>query len=1315
MNRIFKTVWNVARRALVVVNEKTGIGQSRCAAVGQGTESTAGSAVYEEQKKYPGVPSAVCLALASVFVFWGGNVEAAFPFDFAVTGLDGGETFAFAKSDPIEPGGSDEPDDLDKKKDFRVEVLVPGENGEWIRVPELLSENLKQTTFDMDLSLYFMEHAESDFLYLVFGSDIEFEWNDQNNAYDATSNHFSVGENPVDLNVNATNVPVRDEIGFWGSAGNFTVEDGKTLVLFGEAPLNGSYLGDGKTGTVRDGTLTFGLPYKFSEFKDGLSSGDTGPLILYDGAKVVFQNGVYSTSRIDIQHMSNVRIVVKDGAEVTVQGGKSSDVDAVVSGEGFVGIIENIGSGNLTITGGIDYSAGKAYNAFIGGTGTISNIGKGTLTISGGSGFSANGIGVNAAYSGSTGEILNAGYGALKISGGIGEYAFGIGGNGAYSGSTGKILNAGAGTLTIVGGSASHAYGISDNAINSGNGTISNEGEGTLTISGGSANYAGGINFNASHFGTGTITNTGAGTLTISGGSGPYAHGIYGNANDGGIGTISNTGAGTLTITGGSGDFAYGIAYNAYGGTGTITNGEKGTLNIMGNLIAGSYGIGTIADRDSVGRLENAGEMNLNKNAIESFGDGDVLVTNKATGTVNADAEAIFEKTESTSSGDSKIGLLNPSDGAENDARIDGFGTSGTVISWDLKDDWANRSVWEDGGVLNVTDVVEGSLAAQQIESAFTALFGTGTALNFLGEDDWASEGVSSSADSFTASIGNALIDQGYAGNIVTNFNLNNAASDGSAQALTIGTGEGQVIKDSLGFRQVEGVSSVTVNNGKYFALIGLPAGGELIRGGAPVALDNGTLMLGVTPAQSAREDSSTSGTLETVTMANNSAVEVENMWVRIDSVKGQGDVTLTETGRLYVKDLNVEGDVDNDGLLSADSVKVSGGTLTTTKTLKSEGKISVTETGTLSADGILASDTLDVKGVLKLGQSVSVYTGAAALKLMRERHADVAADLDRLEGKAEVSTMSVLDRIVAESMKKNEATNAEQEGSEKEGATDSTSSAPGAFVSPKRRAAPVLPQDAQAFAAFDAVKRVASTLEGDAAPDGHGLWAKLLTGESEFGVRSGAKFEIDTDGAVIGAEAALNPEWKVGGAVSYLDGEIDAGAGKTNWSSYGMHAYFSHRAGDFALKGTAGWLRGTTEASKDYDADVWHAGIRSEYDFRTGPMTVTPFLGGRVMSGSFDGMSSQTVVSVPLGAKLSGELNTAGWTIAPSLEAAYVRSMGDTDAEDVRFLPENAFEGSLSLKAEKGAWTGELSYRGAVGSNDYEDRAFEVRIGVKF
>ena len=902
----------------------------------------------------------------------------------------------------------------------------------------------------------------------------------------------------------------------------------------------------------------------------------------------------------------------------------------------------------------------------------------------------------------------------MTITAGSGYDAYGIGYNAYGSGSHGTISNEGEGTLTITGGSGTSAYGIYVNGDEGGIGTISNTGAGTLTITGGSGDDAYGIEYNAAMEGTGTITNTGAGTLTITGGSGPYAYGISYNAYDGGTGTITNTGAGTLTIMGGSGKEAYGIDHNAYdGGTGTISNTGAGTLSILGNLEADSYGIGSIADSGSVGRLENAGVMNLNKNAIESFGDGDALVTNASTGTVNAEAEAIFAKKESSSATDSEIGMLNPDDGLNGSAEVEGFGSSSTAIVWNLKDDWASHSVWEDGGTLNITDVVEGSLAAQQIESAFTELFGTGTTLNFLGEDDWASGGVSSS-DSFTASVGNALIDQGYAGNIVTNFNLDNAASDGTAQALTIGTGDGEVIKDSLGFRQIEGVSSVTVNNGKYFALIGLPAGGELIKGGAPVTLDNGTLMLGVTPALSAREDSSTSGTLETVTMANNSAVEVENMWVRIDSVKGNGDVSITDTGRLYAKDLNVEGNVDNDGTLSADSLTVSGGTLTTTNVLKSEGKISVTETGTLSADGILASDTLDVKGVLKLGQSVSVYTGEQALKLMRERHADVAAELDRLEGKAEVSTMSVLDRIVAQSMKKTEGTNAEQEGSGKDDESASPSVSTGAAPSVSRTA-PVLPQDAQAFAAFDAVNRVVSSVEEGATPDGHGLWAKLLAGESEFGVRSGSKFEVDSDGAVIGAEARLHANWKIGAAFSYLDGEIDSGRSKSDWKSYGLTAYAHYRAGDFGLKGSAGWLRGTTESSEDFDADVWHGGIRSEYGFEKGPLTLTPFLGVRLMSGSFDGTDSKTVFNAPVGLKLSGNFSTGGWTIAPALEAAYVRSMGDTDSEDVRFLPENAFEGSLSVKAEKGAWTGELSYRGAVGSNDYEDRAFEVRIGMKF
>ena len=50
-----------------------------------------------------------------------------------------------------------------------------------------------------------------------------------------------------------------------------------------------------------------------------------------------------------------------------------------------------------------------------------------------------------------------------------------------------------------------------------------------------------------------------------------------------------------------------------------------------------------------------------------------------------------------------------------------------------------------------------------------------------------------------------------------------------------------------------------------------------------------------------------------------------------------------------------------------------------------------------------------------------------------------------------------------------------------------------------------------------------------------------------------------------------------------------------------------------------------------------------------------------------------------------------------------------------MRILPENAFMGARSLKAGKGAWTGELSFRGAAGNNDYEDRSFMVNIDFNF
>ena len=987
--------------------------------------------------------------------------------------------------------------------------------------------------------------------------------------------------------------------------------------------------------------------------------------------------------------------------------------------EGSVATISNSGKGILEISGGA-VASGIYVNATRTGTGIIENNGEGTLKILGSSTGYGCGIDTGADGPESQSVIANRGSGELSIVGGGFEDTNGISALAANEMSSSLVTNEGSGHLIIRGGNALNAYGVGTGVYGTSTSTISNVAGGTLTIEAGSADHAGGIGVLATD-GEGKIENSGSGILTIVGGAeagSTYATGIETVATSG-VASIVNSGNGTLTIRGNAGVEGYGIGIGATtGGKATVSNGVNGTLNLLKDH---SEAIGALTgDEYGTFRLENAGEMNMNADAIKSFGAGDVLVTNASTGTVNAEAGAIFVKEgDETQTGQASIGFIQKSETDWNagTTTVDGFELSENVQAWSLKDDWRLHSKWEDGGSLVITDVMEGSLAAQQIEAAFRETFGTGTSLTFKGENDEASEGL---APKFTTAVANALIAQGYSQSIVTNFNLDVTDASGNAQALVVGGSDEGAIADSIGFRQIQGASSVTVTGDKTLALIGNVEGQDLIEGGGAVALDNGGLLLGADAGHEA-----TTGNLTTVSMNNESRVTAENGWFRMQNLAGDGTVTVRENGRLYAADMKVVGDVDNDGTVSADSLTISGGTFTTSNVLKSEGRISVTESGTLSADGILASDTLDVKGVLKRGQSVTVYTGQQALKLMRERHADVAAELDRLEGKAEVSTMSVLDRIVAQSMKKTENTETEQEGSEVSGSgtssktdgstSSSTSSSSGTVVSPHRRAAPVLPQDAQAFAAFDAVNRVVSNIEEGANPDGHGLWVKLLTGESEFGVRTGTKFEVDSDGAVIGAEAKLDPSLKIGAALSYLDGEIDSGALKSDWKSYGLTAYAHYRAGDFGLKGTAGWLRGTTQAAEDYDADVWHAGIRSEYGFAAGPVTITPFLGVRLMSGSFDGTDSKTVFNAPVGLKLSGNLSTGGWTIAPALEAAYVRSMGDTDAEDVRFLPVNAFEGSLSVKAEKGAWTGELSYRGAVGSNDYEDRAFEVRIGMKF
>ena len=1047
--------------------------------------------------------------------------------------------------------------------------------------------------------------------------------------------------------------------------------------------------------------------------------------------------------------------------------------------------LEIISAGNISGAPVINSVAYSESTNSVETTGSIINEGSGSVKIIGGS---SEAISYLTSGSSTKASLINAGSGEFLISGGEGSNSVGIRYTNDEGGTT-TISNASMGNLIISGGSGKAAYGMTYNGMSGGSHTISNEGSGELLISGGGGTSAAGIRYNY-----GTIRNTNDGTLIISGGSGSGAYGIDSNG-----GIIENLGSGTLEIAGGSGGcaIAYSQADIVNSGSGTLTirggtaeeaygifsvsdepkgvygikNSENGILNIIGNEKFESYAIGfLVSDMRAEGYIENGGILNINKYGIEDFIANEsnqvATVTNKSTGTVNAEAEAIFEMGQSEVTTSNIIISVADDHGSVREYTTDNYATEVTTSTgWGLKDDWANHSVWEDGGTLNITDMNGSCGAAQQIKAAFEEKFGTGTTLNFTGTENVAGSGgqtVVGERPDFTYWHAENMYQEGSVqeGSVILEqlvFKGRDIVGDGWVVYNELWVAEEETLPEppgyspglrsvdyvplSIGFRSLSGYSKAVVNTQKTLTLVGGNSLTEDISGGATVALDSGNFRMGL-KADGLAE---TQGSVTTVSMTGDSTVRAENGWFHADSVTGEGNISVDETGRFHVANAEITGKVSNAGMLSANSLTVKG-TLESSKVLKSEGTISLDAGSKLAVNGIVVADSIKADGVVVKGNNAQVYQGAAAMQLLRKDHADVAADLDRLEGKAEISTMSVLDKIVEASMKKASGnTDSNQENAKKTGASVSSSSSDKTSDEPKapsltaddvdlssssitedldlkapqftsyRRATPVLPQDAQAFAAFDAVNRIAADVDAGGTPDGHGLWVKLLASESEYSVRAGSKYELESDGAVIGAEAKISPDLKIGAAFSYVDGEIDAGVLKNDWTSYGLTAYAHYRAGDFGLKGSAGWLRGTTEAAEDLDADVWHAGVRAEVDVLKGPVTITPFMGGRLMAGSFDGMASQTVVNVPVGVKLAGELMTAGWTVTPALEASYVRSMGDTDAKDVRFLPENAFTGTLSLKAEKGAWSGELSLRGAAGSNDYEDRAFMAKIGMKF
>ena len=660
---------------------------------------------------------------------------------------------------------------------------------------------------------------------------------------------------------------------------------------------------------------------------------------------------------------------------LTIQGGTVGDGIGYVS-HGRMGVVRNSSSGVLNIQGrykgnGVHYVAygdaaeGKAAE------GKIENLADGTLNIKGSS-LDGSGIGVNAS-DGGIGVISNTGSGTLTIEGGSGESSSGIGVNSNLAGSKGTIVNEGEHTLIIKGGSGNLSDGISYNAYNGGEGFIKNTGLGMLIIQGSDSpesqgNY--GINKNSSDFANetssvGTISNENGGSLIIRGGNSYSSDGINYNAEDGALGIIQNIGNGTLTIQGSDYALSSGINILSYsdsfneGSESRVINGEKGTLNILGNESLGTYGIFNLTYGKSSALIENAGVMNLNANSIGVFvregSPNSVSVTNKSTGVVNAEAAAIFESTQTETTVDTPIPITiyTPNEGTKV-TELDSYATSETTVitGWKLKDDWYNYSTWDDGGKLVITDVVAGSAEAQSIINAFQDRFGTGTTIEFTGlttatysdfgggagsEDPDEPSGEDPNeeiiSDVFTITHVQELIDKGELknGSVVTSEVLSGKVPGSfTVSALVIGepSDGNDVISQDVGFKGIVDYSDVRVTDGYSLTLVGEQASMAMalrttesqatfeLTNRPVIVEENSTLKLGIA------ELSPTQGYFEDLDMTDGSAsLSVENGIFQITNITGNGQINVQEKGQLTISNQASAGDVVNKGVLNANTL----------------------------------------------------------------------------------------------------------------------------------------------------------------------------------------------------------------------------------------------------------------------------------------------------------------------------------------------------------------------------------------------------------
>lgn len=277
---------------------------------------------------------------------------------------------------------------------------------------------------------------------------------------------------------------------------------------------------------------------------------------------------------------------------------------------------------------------------------------------------------------------------------------------------------------------------------------------------------------------------------------------------------------------------------------------------------------------------------------------------------------------------------------------------------------------------------------------------------------------------------------------------------------------------------------------------------------------------------------------------------------------------------------------------------------------------------------------------------------------------------------------------------------------------------------------------------AYDTAEQVTGAIQrhNTAALQGTGVWADVYyssnAGKEIYG---GQGYSADIYGGVIGVDYTAACGAKMGVALTVGTGDADSEKSVSKFGNdadfYGLSVYAGKNVGDTSLYVSADasylWLDNDitgnvagASAAESIDSSVFTIGLRADWAAYAGDvMSVTPHVGLRYTNievDSYRGLDTgaMDLVEMPVGVKVAGKFETAGWKVTPAVDFTVVPQVGDKQVDTVVGavdVIDNLYNTTLGVSAEYGNFTFGLNYRYGFGNNDRKNNSVNANVRYMF